>query len=331
MRTLPIALLMLLGLLLAACTSKSPQDTQAPVETLVDQDDPDNPLMPSLESICYLSPNREAMRQFFTQTLQARAVSSEGEAFDFMDALEVRPGQPLVRIFDPGPYADMQPGTAYTREALIAPTHDNHATYGVYWAAFITNSIDGVVADLEASGVKFDWYIRNLPLPHEPGTRAASLWTPDRTLIVLVERATHPGQTLFSFDHLMIMVENLETAVDFYRKAWHARVASTNGRLAVMEVGGLPLVLAEPQVLGMKPSLVLRARRSAFRPGVAAIGLRFDQLDVQIESLQAAGIAWLQPPVQPVYRGSELPYRLGLLASPDSMKYLVRGDDPLPQ
>ncbi|RMG61318.1 MAG: VOC family protein, partial [Bacteroidetes bacterium] len=317
---------LLTGALLLAAMSCTPADQQAdtppaaPAPTTVEGEE--NPLRPiMLDAVQYYVNDPEAFDPVFLTYMQAGMPQQAEPALPFLRLYQFRPGQPTLQLSAPGPWPGLREQQASWERTRLEPRPENALRYGVYWVAFATRSLAGTIGDLSDAGVS--WLSQSYRLPQEPTAQAALMWGPDYTQMVFVERPGDRGATPYAIDHLMLLVEDMAAQTTFFQDALGGEVVQQEAHLAMVMVGGIPLVLAEPEALGLKRQTVARRDPAVFRPGIEQLAFLYRELEPVTDYLREAGFPLTMPPTRLVYAEKETPYTMAQTLTPDSLPILL--------
>lgn len=271
-----------------------------------------------LDEIHYYINDRAATNAFFKQHFGAKAMMEEtSNPFQFIDFLNVRPGQGTINISARGPFPGIQVGDPkrWERE-VITPSASLPPQYGVHWVAFETKNLKKTIKRMTADGV--GWGDKNFQLPGLPSTKAAWCWGPDYNRIVLVENKK--ASTDFGIHHLRLLVKNLPDNLRFWQEVFAATVLSQTTHSAVLLVGGQQLVLSEPEDLGLDRSAVQDRNPKQFRGGVDHLGFLYPSVQVPYEAALAKGYKFLSKPIEIMYYGKPTLYTFAIMFSPDGLQ-----------
>jgi catechol 2,3-dioxygenase-like lactoylglutathione lyase family enzyme len=271
-----------------------------------------------LDEIHYYINDRAATNAFFKQYFGAKAMMEEtSNPFQFIDFLNIRPGQSTINISARGPFPGIAVGDPkrWERE-VIAPSPTLPPQYGVHWVAFEVKNLKKTMKRMAANGVV--WGDKAFAMPGQPDVKAAWCWGPDYNCIVLVENKK--ATTDFGIHHLRLLVKSLPDNLRFWQEVFAATVVGRTAHSAVLLAGGHQLILSEPEDLGLDRSAVSDRNPKQFRAGVDHIGFLYPSVHVPYEAALAKGYKFLSKPIEIMYYGKPTLYTFAIIFSPDGLQ-----------
>ncbi|MCI0339029.1 MAG: VOC family protein [Acidobacteria bacterium] len=280
-----------------------------------------------LDDIRYYVSDRRAAEEFFTNILAARVMPHPGtKPLEFITFLSLRPGEGTINISPLGPFAGVTPGSLNRWELeVIEPEIDLPPMYGVYWLGIRTSFLNQTLTRLEIEGVRVTQ--RMLSLPHDILARAAMVEGPDFNQIALVERKLSQRQAAndksvwgdFGIDHLLLLVKSARENEVFFREVFGGRVNGRRPHMTTMKVADATIVLAEPEVLGLKRENVMPRDPKKLRFGINQIGFLYVDVRAVVEMAKAKGYRFLLDDTRMNYDGQPTPYTIAITNSPDGL------------
>ncbi|MCU0354304.1 MAG: VOC family protein, partial [Cytophagales bacterium] len=170
----------------------------------------------TLDYIHYHVNDAQAARKFFIGHFQAHPLAKpDKNPLPFVEYLEVRPGQASIAISPRGPFPGLNmQDPARWRRTPIRMDANTPPAYGVHWLALRTENLKLALQSLDRQGVKIA--AAEAQVPGEPHAKAAVVWGPEFTRILIIQRGGEKKQeTLYGIDHLLILVEDLPENVRF--------------------------------------------------------------------------------------------------------------------
>lgn len=277
---------------------------------------PEIPIM--LDDIHYYTLDREACNTFFKTNFNAKAVKEDGpNPFRFIDFLRISKNQSTINISSGGPFPGIKVGDPkrWERETL-QPSKANPPMYGVHWLALNVSSLSKARTELESSGVEIINPDYKLPHTKEP---ALLCYGPDYNYIVVVENSmVSPSE--YKIDHLLILVENLEDNIAFFKDVFDGDLLEKSDGMAVLNVGEHQLILVIPRVLGLNSDEVVKKDQKVFRPNIDHIGFLYKDVVPAYKKAKSMGYRFLSPPIPITYFNKPTRYTFAITFSPDGLQ-----------
>lgn len=290
-------------------------------------DQPETPPI-MLDNIHYFVSDPKAAKEFFVKHFQAKPLARpDKNPLSFIDYLEVRPEQASIAISPRGPYQGMymQEDPIRWKRTSVKVSAKTPPTYGVHWLALRTESIKYSLKSLEAQGVKV--ISTEVDIPGE-SSKAAMIWGPEYTRIVIIQRNREKSQeTLYGIDHVMLLVENLEKNINFFKDVYNGEILKRNNLYCKMKVGDHILIMAVPEALNIPSSTVHRMDTMQFRPGIEQIGFLYKDPQPAYQSAAIKGYEFNLRPSRLIYRNKPTPYITAITHSPEGIYCEMYAED----
>lgn len=274
---------------------------------------PSRPARPlRLAEIQYQIGDRQTLASFFQEHFGARALPAPGNP-DAVARVDLRAGESVIHLLRQA---------AGTRGSADTPGPG----YGVYWLGLRTANLPQTLTRLEIGGVRVRE--RVLDLPHDVLTRAALIEGPGDSLIALVLRKDRrianrrdpaPQWGDFGLDHLFLLVKSAKDNETFFREVFAGRVVKSRPHLTLMNVGGVTLVLAEPEVLGLRREQMHAPTEPSVRGGVLRLGFSSHDVTKAIATAKRRGDRLLQPAADTASVASSTDSAAAVILSPDGL------------
>jgi catechol 2,3-dioxygenase-like lactoylglutathione lyase family enzyme len=273
-----------------------------------------------LDDIHYYSVAHPQMKAFFIRHFGAKPMREQPlNPLTFIDFLAISPTESTINLSPKGPFEGIRVGDPKRWEkSVVPPSPTLPAMYGVHWVALSTNDLTKALATLEANGVTVA--ARNFMLPGQPRAKAASVYTPDFNLLVLVERRDAKLNGGFGIDHIQLLVKSVAENVKFFTDVFRGVVRSKNEQATLMEIGRHLFVLSEPPALGLDRAKVAARDPALFRSTVDHIGFLYENADAAYENAAKLGYNFLLKPTLFKFFDKPTPYAFGITFSPDGLQ-----------
>ena len=275
----------------------------------------------NFDEIHYFLRDRAAGVRFFEQAFGARLMLHPGRRpLEFIDILNLRPGEPSINVSAKGPYPGMGVLADPKRwqRTVVEPSPDQPPVYGVYWLGIRTPSLEGALRRVSQAGARVR--TRSLRIPGEPKARAALVVGPDENLFAIVERPEPADPRFpFAFDHLQLLVKSVADNERFFTDLYAGEVTLRERGSAVMKIAGATLRLSEPEALGLRRAAVLPRDPAVFRYGVDHVSFLYEDATPAYQAARAKGRSFLFEPRPLLYFGEPTEYQFGVALSPDGL------------
>ena len=283
-----------------------------------------------LDTIHYFVNDARKAREFFTKHFGMRVLAKpEKNPLQFVEYLELRPGQASIAISPRGPYPGLHqdiprwkrsPAEALPANRLPPPA------YGVHWLALRTENLKFAVQSLEKQGLKIaDGDVR---IPGEPSAKAAVFWGPERTLVTIVQRSgEHRQSTIYGMDHLLILVRNLEENVRFFQEVHAGKVKHRETDFCRMLVGGHTFILATPPAIGLPATTVRIPDSTRFMPRIEQLGFLYHDPQPAYQSAAIKGYGFSLRPSRLIYHNKPTPYVSAITRTPEGIYCEMYAED----
>ncbi len=281
-----------------------------------------------LDTIHYYMNDAKAAKEFFVEHFQAQVLAKpERNPFPFIDYLEIRPEQASIAISPRGPFQGMHgqdPGR-WQRQS-VSVSVDTPPTYGIYWLALRTESLKHALRSLAEQGVKIA--DPEVEIPGEPHTKAAAIWGPECTRILIVQRSRERSEeTIYGLDHLLFLVENLSENAKFFREVYAGKILKQEAHFCKIRVGEHIFILATPQAMNLSAATVHTPDSTQFRPGIEQLSFLYDNPQSAYQAVAIKGYAFSLRPSRLVYRNKPTSYVAAITRSPEGIYCEMLAED----
>jgi hypothetical protein len=287
---------------------------------------PQTPIM--LDNIHYYMNDAKAAREFFIKHFQAQPLAKpEKNPLPFVEYLEVRPEQASIAISPRGPFQGMhmQDPARWKRQS-IHMTPQTPPAYGVHWLALRTESLKYALRSLEEQGVKIAQY--EVTIPGEPMTKAAVVWGPEHTRILIVQRhREHNKETLYGIDHLLILVDNLAENIKFFQDVYAGKIQKRDSDFCRMTVGEHTIILATPGAISIPATTVQRLDSTQFRAGIEQLSFLYNNPQPAYLAAAVKGYEFSLRPSRLIYRNKPTSYVTAVTRSPEGIYCEMLAED----
>lgn len=272
-----------------------------------------------LDDIHYYVYDRVKMNDFLIKNFKAKAMKEVSDnPLTFIDFLEVRNGQSTLNISPKGPFEGMKVADPKRWEKeSVTPSPDNNLFYGVHWLALTTKNLKETLKLLKANGVQIENEAVDFPYA---GGKCASIWTPEYSRILLIERKNDIGKSDFSIDHLLILVTELDKNIKFFEEVFAGKIESKKGKVAKMTVGKHTFYIAEPEGLYLNKDLVNKRDPKKFIPYIDHIGFMYENITPAYEYASKKGYQFALKPTPMNFFDKPTLYSFAIIFSPDGMQ-----------
>lgn len=273
-----------------------------------------------LDDIHYIVSNEADAVDFFKRYFNAREMAHPRERFDLVRFLSLKPQEPTITITKIGPYADLPAdrNKRWVNAQIISPkTEKRIPVYGSRWLAISTPSLLKARKSLLEKGAVLSE--ANVKLPMEPETPAFSIYGPDSTEIVLVERKDKDfGESDYAIDHIQFLVKEIQPLKAFYEDVLSANmIASSSGSLS-LQVVDVKLVLSEPKALNIDRTKVQgRKQENTIRIGLDHLGFLQGNIHEAVEQAERKGYTPIFQPKRYVYKNKPTVYTFTAFSTPE--------------
>lgn len=271
-----------------------------------------------LDDVHYYTLDRQECNQFFETNFGTRAMKEDSSnPFEFIDFQLVKSGQSTINISKQGPFPGIKVGDPKRWERkLVTPSPNNSPRFGVHWVALGIHDLPSQIIKLKENGVAF--INENVKLPHT-SQKAALCYGPDYNLLLIIE-SEKSDQSLYSIDHLMLLVQDLEKNINFYTDVFGGDILSRNDDFVEMSIGNHTFILAEPSALGIDVANVKERDPSVFRPDIDHLGFLYEDIQPAYDYAVSKGYSFLSKPVPISYFGRATLYTFAITYSPDGLQ-----------
>lgn len=287
---------------------------------------PQMPIM--LDNVHYYVNDAKAAKEFFIKYFQGQPLAKpEKNPLPFVEYLEIRPEQASIAISPRGPFQGMHmqdPGR-WKRQS-IRMTSQTPPSYGVHWLALRTENLKLALHSLEEQGLKV--VDSDVSIPGEPTAKAAAIWGPEYTRILIVQRhREHNKETLYGIDHLLIMVENLSDNIKFFQDVYSGKILKRDANFCKMRVGEHTLILSTPAALSIPATTVQKLDSTQFRPGIEQLSFLYTNPQPAYQAAAVKGYEFSLRPSRLIYRNKPTSYVAAITRSPEGIYCEMLAED----
>lgn len=282
--------MLVLTMILASCAPVSEAEQHNPIH---------------LDDIHFIVTDEDAAVAFFKDHFGGREMAHPGDRFDLVRFISLKWQEPTITITPIGPYPDLpaERNQRWLDTKVILPQSEKQVPiYGARWLALSTESLSDARKSLLESGVELSE--DSVSLPNEPEVPAFSVYGPDGTEIVVVERPEKDfGEARYAIDHIQFLVPDAKAASGFFETAFKAKTIDTDGQTTAIQVADALLKFSEPEVLGIsRDDIVSKQTEDELRIGLGHLGFLYADIHGAVEEVEANGIQPIFQPQRYVYQ-----------------------------